>query len=129
MSPILGRPTRAIRLWPRYGCPVRPISCSCGETEDLAGDRRGDSISVSCGRCGATWTRHLTHQCDKCGGADIQMVPLAIVEKGRGTQLSVVGTRPVYLCSGCDADDLRRYHDNRPNPLMPARLPTVTPDA
>ncbi len=27
-------------------------------------------------------------------------------------------------CSGCEADDLRRY-DHRPNPLMPAELRTV----
>jgi len=52
-------------------------------------------------------------------------VPLAIVEKGRGTQLSVVGTRTVYLCSMCDAETLERYHRNRPNPLMPNELPTV----
>jgi hypothetical protein len=52
-------------------------------------------------------------------------VPLAIVEKGRGTQLSVVGTRTVFLCSTCDAETLDRYHRNRPNPLMPDELPTV----
>jgi hypothetical protein len=50
---------------------------------------------------------------------------MAIVEKGRGTQLSVVGTRIVHLCSSCDADTLDRYHRNRPNPLMPDDLPTV----
>jgi hypothetical protein len=57
----------------------------------------------------------------------MQSVPLAIVEKGRGTQLSVVGTRIVYLCSACDAESLDRYHRNRPNPLMPDELPTLDP--
>ena len=55
----------------------------------------------------------------------MQSVPLAIVEKGRGTQLSVVGTRIVQLCSTCDVETLDRYHRNRPNPLMPDDLPTV----
>jgi hypothetical protein len=49
------------------------------------------------------------------------------VEKGRGTQLSVVGIRVVQLCTSCDADDLERWQRNRPNPLMPAELPTVEP--
>ena len=55
----------------------------------------------------------------------MQTVPLAIVEKSRGTQLSVVGTRPVDLCSVCDAVKLEHFHRNRPNPLMPDELPTI----
>jgi hypothetical protein len=55
----------------------------------------------------------------------MQQVPLAILEKGRGTQLSVVGTRPIQLCSTCDAETLRVYHQNRPNPLMPDDIPTA----
>lgn len=55
----------------------------------------------------------------------MQGVPLAIVEKSRGTQLSVVGTRTVQLCSMCDDEMLAVYHRNRPNPLMPDQLPTV----
>jgi hypothetical protein len=58
----------------------------------------------------------------------MQAVPLAIVEKGRGTQLSVVGTRVVHLCSSCDVEALDRYHRNLPNPLMPDELPTVDPE-
>lgn len=55
-------------------------------------------------------------------------MPLAIIEKGRGTQLSVVGVRPIDLCSVCDRGRLRHYHDHRPNPLMPDELPTIPPD-
>ena len=55
----------------------------------------------------------------------MQAVPLAILEKGRGTQLSVVGTRIIHLCSDCDGETLRRYHANRPNPLMPDDIPTA----
>jgi hypothetical protein len=58
----------------------------------------------------------------------MQAVPKAIVEKSRGTQLSVVGTRTVHLCSICDAETLETYHRNRPNPLMPDQLPTIPPE-
>jgi hypothetical protein len=100
-------------------CPV------CGETEALAGLRGETSIDLTCDTCGATWVRSLAKRCDVCGSDDIQTVPLAIVERSRGTQLSILGTRPIDLCSHCDAEKLRRYHANRPNPLMPDALPTV----
>ncbi len=106
------------------------LSCpDCGEADDLAGIRDGDRITVTCGVCGGSWERDPSPRCGLCGGDDLQGVPLAIVEKGRGTQLSVVGTRTVHLCSMCDADALDRYHRNRPNPLMPQELPTIDPGA
>ena len=102
------------------------ISCpTCGEEEDLSGTPTGDGLSLSCGVCGATWQRGSTEACGRCGSSDLQTVPLAIVERSRGTQLSVVGTRPITLCSVCDEEKLRRYHAHRPNPLMPEALPTV----
>ena len=102
------------------------IECPhCGEAECLSGVRRDDEIDLSCETCGATWSRSLAKRCAACGGDDIQSVPLAIVERSRGTQLSVLGTRPIDLCSQCDAGKLARYHANRPNPLMPEDLPTV----
>ena len=102
------------------------ISCPrCGEAEDLSGVRRDDVIELTCGKCGLGWPRDLAARCPTCGGDDLQTVPLAIVEKSRGTQLSVVGTRPIDLCSVCDAAKLAKYHRNRPNPLMPTELPTV----
>lgn len=103
-------------------CPV------CGEEEDLAGIRRVDHIESTCGRCGQVWDRSLTPMCHRCGGSDLQDVPLAIIEKSRGTQLSVVGIRVVHLCSECDAEDLAHWQRNRPNPLFPRDLPTVDPE-
>jgi hypothetical protein len=102
------------------------IRCSaCGETDALCGSRRNDGIELECGSCGNTWLRPLKKVCPECGSDDLQTIPLAIVERSRGTQLSIVGTRPVDLCSVCDASALERYHAHRPNPLMPADLPTV----
>lgn len=97
----------------------------CGEADDLTGSPVDGGLQLACGACGSTWIRGGTPRCEHCGGADLQTVPLAIVERSRGTQLSVVGTRPIVLCSACDADRLARYHANRPNPLMPDDLPTV----
>lgn len=102
------------------------IACpSCGEEDNLKGSNADGRIDVECLVCRATWRRGLTARCRACGSEDLQTVPLAIVERSRGTQLSVVGTRPVTLCSTCDADTLKEYHANRPNPLMPRTLPTV----
>jgi len=99
---------------------------ACGETERLQGKREGNAIELHCLACDEVWERDLNPTCRQCGGTDMQAVPKAIVEKGRGTQLSVVGTRTVHLCSECDRETLVAYHRNRPNPLMPDQLPTVS---
>lgn len=104
------------------------IVCTCGEADALRGEPHNGSIQLSCESCGRAWTRDLSACCPRCSGSDLQTVPLAIVEKGRGTQLSVVGVRSISLCSSCDGARLREYHDNRPNPLMPSELPTVAPE-
>jgi len=98
---------------------------SCGESDRLQGDRDGEVIHLRCESCGEAWDREPVPTCKQCGGTDMQAVPKAIVEKSRGTQLSVVGTRTVHLCSVCDAETLETYHRNRPNPLMPDELPTI----
>jgi hypothetical protein len=100
-------------------CPV------CGEADDLTGVKHNENLAITCGACGQCWERPTTPVCPTCDGTDLQAVPLAILEKSRGTQLSVVGIRIVRLCNQCDADDIRRWQDNRPNPLLPKELPTV----
>jgi predicted RNA-binding Zn-ribbon protein involved in translation (DUF1610 family) len=102
------------------------LACpQCGETEELRGSRREDAIDLICDTCGFQWQRSLAPKCPTCGGDDVETVPLAILEKSRGTQLSVVGTRPVTLCYACDAAALAKFHKNRPNPLMPDEIPTI----
>jgi hypothetical protein len=101
------------------------IACpSCGESEELSGRRRDEHIEITCGGCGQIWDRPTSPVCPECNGDDLVAVPLAIVEKSRGTQLSVVGIRIVHLCTSCDADAIERWQKNRPNPLLPAELPT-----
>jgi len=105
------------------------IACpSCGEASEIVGTTTEDGTLLTCESCGSTWLRDPRPSCGSCGGDDLQTVPLAIVERSRGTQLSIVGTRPIRLCSVCDAGRLAAYHANRPNPLMPDALPTVGPE-
>lgn len=99
----------------------------CGEPDHLSGTRREEVIELVCDTCGLKWNRDPSPRCPACGGDDLVAAVAAIVEKSRGTQLSVVGTRVVQLCVDCNATDLERYERNRPNPLMPAELPTVSP--
>ncbi len=103
-------------------CPV------CDEEDDLIGRRADAEVHITCNGCGTTWVRPLRPACATCGGSDLQTVPLAIVEKSRGTQLSVVGLRMIQLCWSCDREMIGRWQANRPNPLMPTELPTVDPD-
>lgn len=102
------------------------VSCPmCGEDDALTGSPSGDEISIRCLTCEAQWTRPTSPSCPACAGTDLQTVPLAIVERSRGTQLSVVGIRMVHLCRVCDGDQIDRWQRNRPNPLMPHELPNV----
>jgi hypothetical protein len=102
------------------------IACPrCGEQDRLRGERHGDVIRLVCESCDHGWDRDPNPSCPTCGSRELRTVPLAILEKSRGTQLSIVGTRPIHLCPRCDAAALERWQRNRPNPLMPDELPTV----
>lgn len=106
------------------------ISCpSCGEDDDLRGAREDGIIAVVCGACGHRWERHLDPRCPTCGGTDLLAVSKAIVEKARGTQLSVVATTEAHLCRACDRDLVAEL-EHRPGGrlVMPDELPTVSRD-
>jgi len=102
------------------------ISCpKCGEDDRLSGRRVDGVITVTCGACGHTWERSTAPACPTCGGADLLAVEKAVVERSRGTQRSVVGTVPGYLCRACDADGIDRLAEHPGNRLvMPDELPT-----
>jgi transcription elongation factor Elf1 len=107
--------------------PVSVIECpGCGEDEDLSGDRRGDpgseTITVTCGACGLVWDRDLTPRCPTCRSDDVRTALRSIVDKSRGTQLSIQSMQVVHLCRVCDAEQLAVW--NRSNtPLAPTELP------
>tara|TARA_B100001250_G_scaffold316837_1_gene279260 strand:- start:8270 stop:8590 length:321 start_codon:yes stop_codon:yes gene_type:complete len=105
---------------------VEELQCpACGETEDLLGQQKGDMIEVTCQSCTQHWERNpnAIPKCDRCNGDDMEGAVKAIVEKSRGSQLSIVATQVVYLCKVCDATILASYLIGR-SPLMPDQLPT-----
>ncbi|MCS5674573.1 MAG: hypothetical protein NZ605_06165 [Acidimicrobiales bacterium] len=98
---------------------------ACGEDDRLLGRPCGDLIDVTCEACGQNWERNpnAIANCDRCDGDDMEGAVKAIVEKSRGSQLSIVATQVVYLCRSCDAAILASYRVGR-SPLMPDQLPT-----
>ena len=104
------------------------ISCpACGESERLRGDRCDQVIALVCEVCSAEWLRDPSAQpkCARCGGDDMREAVQALVEKSRGTQLSIQSFRQVWLCPTCDSVRYDRYKvSNRP--LPPDELPTET---
>jgi Zn ribbon nucleic-acid-binding protein len=87
----------------------RDVRCPrCGEQDELSGRRSGHEILLTCHSCGYNGPRAATRTCQTCGGDDVVERPKALVERSRGTQLSVVGYSTTVLCRICDADDLGR---------------------
>lgn len=102
-----------------------PVSCpNCGEEDELDGRTVDGAIVVTCGVCAVEWERDQTPSCPKCASTDVRPAFEAIVEKSRGTQLSMQSARLIHLCSVCDAARLADYHRTS-SPLMPAELPTI----
>jgi predicted RNA-binding Zn-ribbon protein involved in translation (DUF1610 family) len=99
---------------------------SCGEQEELHGRRSEGQILLRCLSCGYDGPRVAARRCQTCGGADVVERPKALVERARGTQLSVVGYTTIGLCRVCDADDLARAIEHG-GAVLPKELPTVDP--
>lgn len=101
------------------------IRCpTCGEDEALIGSRDGEAILVTCESCDTTWQRDLTQRCPRCGSEDVREAVQAVVEKSRGTQLSMTSLNQVWLCPDCDPELMATWLvSNRP--LPPDELPTT----
>jgi hypothetical protein len=97
------------------------IECAtCGTDEHLRGTRRDDdTIELTCEACGATWVRDPRPACPKCGGHDMEAAPKVIVEKSRGSQMSIQGIQREFLCRVCDDEIIRARRDG----YLPDRLP------
>ena len=97
------------------------IECArCGTDEHLRGTRLDDdTIELTCERCGSTWIRDPRPACPKCGGHEMEAAPKVIVEKSRGSQMSIQGIQREFLCRVCDDDIIRARRDGH----LPDRLP------
>ena len=102
---------------------------SCGEDDNLRGrpidsHDPSEGIRVTCGQCRVQWDRRNEARCPRCAGNNMYLAPVAIIEKSRGSQLSILGTRTTPLCWECDRDliDAQRQSGTA---LMPDELPTM----
>lgn len=95
---------------------------NCEEDEDLDGHDVDGTIHITCASCGATWERDLTPRCATCGRTDLRDALEAILDKSRGTQLSIQAMKVIWLCHDCDAEKLRRWLDSNV-PLPPDTMP------
>lgn len=103
------------------------VCTNCGEEEDLQGRRDGDTITITCQTCGLVWDRDLVPRCTTCGSDDVFPAFQAIVEKSRGTQLSIQSMRMIHLCPVCEPDRLAAYRRSN-TPLPPDELPVDPKD-
>jgi hypothetical protein len=120
-------PPAAASAPPPPAVSARDVRCpGCGETEELSGRRTDGQILLTCHTCGYDGPRVAKRRCETCGGDDVVERPRALVERSRGTQLSVVGYTTAVLCRVCDADDLAAALAHG-GAVLPKELPTVDP--
>jgi hypothetical protein len=99
---------------------VEIVCVDCGTDDHLRGTPRADgTIAVSCDGCGSTWVRDPRPTCPTCGGTDMEAAPRLLVEKSRGSQMSIQGVHREFLCRVCDADRISATRDGH----LPERLP------
>lgn len=88
---------------------ARDLTCpTCGETDNLRGQRGPEGLHITCEQCGTGWARDLAPACATCGGHDLVIRPRAVTQYSRGTQLSLIGWQDIALCAACDDAMLRR---------------------
>lgn len=92
----------------------------CGSDEHLRGTPTDDDrIELVCEACEISWLRDPRPSCPRCGGHDLEAAPKVIVERSRGTQMSIQGIQREFLCHACDADTIAARRDG----YLPDRLP------
>ena len=81
---------------------------SCDSDDDLTGRALDDGrIELTCARCELRWARDPRPRCPTCGGDDLYHRPQVILEKSRGSQMSIQGIHVEYGCHACDPPEVR----------------------
>ena len=81
---------------------------SCGTDDDVSGAPLDDGqIRLTCAGCKVEWTRDPRPRCPKCGGDDLYHRPQVILEKSRGSQMSIQGIHVEYGCHTCDPVEVK----------------------
>ncbi|MDA2945690.1 MAG: hypothetical protein O2925_12785 [Actinomycetota bacterium] len=83
------------------------IACpNCATDEHLTGERIEQKIVISCSDCGLSWERPAVPHCSACGSTDVVAQPVPVIERSRGTQMSITAMHIETLCRVCDAERL-----------------------
>lgn len=95
------------------------VCIECGVDDHLTGSRTDDGlIRLRCSSCDVSWLRNPNPHCERCGGSDMEAAPKVLLERSRGTQMSIQGIQREFLCRVCDAERLA----NRRSGHLPERL-------
>lgn len=99
---------------------IEIVCPDCGTDDHLRGTPRDDgTIALVCDACDASWVRDPSPSCPVCGGREMEAAPRVIVEKSRGSQMSIQGIQREFLCRVCDLDAILARRDG----YLPDRLP------
>lgn len=80
----------------------------CDSDDNLSGEPVDDGrIRLTCAACRVTWDRDPRPSCPICGGTDLYHRPQVILEKSRGTQMSVQGIHVEYGCWVCEPPEVK----------------------
>ncbi|HSM67345.1 MAG TPA: hypothetical protein VK860_13640 [Ilumatobacteraceae bacterium] len=94
---------------------------SCGTDDALTGEPLPTGeIRLTCADCRVQWTRDPRPRCPSCGGDDLYHRPQVILEKSRGSQMSIQGIHVEYGCHDCDPPEVRIRGGNTNH--LPERL-------
>ena len=77
----------------------------CEESERIEGERREDTIVLTCAACGKRWERDTSKRCRSCGSDNLRYTPRPLWEKGRGEQRTPAGRIDAYFCNDCGDTD------------------------
>jgi len=81
---------------------------TCGTDDHVSGSPLDDGqIRLTCAACKIEWTRDPRPRCPKCGGDDLYHRPQVILEKSRGSQMSIQGIHVEYGCHACDPVEVK----------------------
>jgi hypothetical protein len=98
---------------------VEIVCIECGSDDHLSGTRREDGlIELHCEACEVTFSRDPRPSCPKCGGFEMEAMPKVLLEKSRGTQMSIQGIQREFVCRVCDEAEIRAQRDGH----LPGRL-------
>jgi hypothetical protein len=94
------------------------VCTNCNTDDHLTGERREPDIVITCSQCGLHWTRTIAPHCHQCGSTDVVAFGVPLIERARGTQMSITAMHIETLCRTCDADRLAAPHQGHLPPSL-----------